>query len=192
MELSGKVSLLLEENGIVFGGQKVYLTNPHNFFVAGGYVLYRIEVPEPQKPPRAVAYFKGGRLVLFSADDRAVLLMERGQEKLSRALRRDELRLFMDYLRQRTKGVGVEELVFAKVDGRVYLGDLAFSKESSLRLFYFFEENLKSLKGSILLPEGRVLIDKRIFFFRRAEKGFVPVGSVKANVENLLRIMSVL
>lgn len=192
MELSGKVSLLLEEEGIVLGGQKVYLVNPHNFYVAGGWVYYSLPVPEGQKPPRAVAYFKGGRLVLFSGGDRAVLMLEKGQERISRALRRDELRLFMDYLRDRTKGVGVEELVLVKVDGKVYAGEIVLSKESAKRLFYFFEDSLRTLKGLILLPEARVVVDRKVLFFKRTDRGFVPSGSVKATHENILRLMSVL
>lgn len=144
LEIEGKVELKLLDNGIKIGGKEVRIPNNiHNFYTAGAYIFYDLPY-RGEKPPRAIFYDKGARLVLYqSKRGEAILLYEKGEERVGKLLRREELGLFLEWIRTKTRAVPVGELVFYKKGEFLCMNGLDLSEASRRVIFYALEGILK-------------------------------------------------
>lgn len=201
IEFGGRVELKLTDNSIQIGGKEVRIPNNiHNFYTAGAYAFYGLSYTD--KPPRAVFYDRGARLVLYQDGNGAVILLyEKGEEKVGRLLRKEELGLFLDWVRGRTKAVPVDELVFYKKGELLCVNGLELSEPSRRVIFYALEGWLRRKEeGStedkaraVSFKEGRMVMDrKRIVFLKKEGGGYVPEGNITLSQDNVLRLMSVL
>ncbi|MFN3263271.1 MAG: hypothetical protein ACK42C_00035 [Aquificaceae bacterium] len=200
MELLGKIPVVLGEKELSVGEYTIPVpTNPHNFYVAGAFCFYGLSTQNGEKPPRAKFVHKGLTLVLYQVEGNAILGLfgKVGKEKkLHRFLRKDELALFLEWIKSYVRGVAVDDMVFAKLGQSVYVGGLLeLSPASQRRLFLSLELSLKEGKKRVVeLPEGRVVLDSKnvLFFARNIEGKLMPVGRIKAEPINILRLMSIL
>jgi len=198
VDLVGKISIRLGDDGLVFGDVSLpVMTNPHNFYIAGGWVYYSLPVPDGEKPPRAIAGYKDYILSLFQAEGNAILslLKKETQERLNRYLRKDELGLFLEWVKSHVKGVGVDEMVFVRTQEGVYSSGMSLSFSSARRLFLALEHYLKERKNSMTvnIPEGKVVIEKRsVLFFEKKDNKLSPAGRIRNTDDNILRLMSIL
>lgn len=201
LEFVGPVSVSLDSSGITLKSaeKEVSLPLPVNlvsFYVAGGYAYWDLPVKDGEKPPRAVFYYKDSRLVLFTSEKgRAIFLYERGEEKLSRVFRREELRTLLEWIRNSLKASMVEELVLVKEDGKVSLRygvqELNLDEISREQLFWGFEDYLRQRQKKVIDTKPlRVVIDGNWVVLLRKGDRLHPFARFRGAFDNILRFMA--
>lgn len=103
-----------------------------------------------------------------------------------------------ELFRLQDKVVSVENLVFERREGNVFIQGIPIPFQKAKALFYALDVFLRTGRVPAINQDweyGRIMLwnaKKRMDFFKRSEGLLVPSGVVKLSTDNALRIMSVL